>query len=119
MVELLGRQDLNAELDEAGKQQQALNVQLMNLINANKALQEHNTALQAEQEGLRAKLEEASAAQASAQEKLDAGRDEGVQLRARVERQAMALVKGEVEVARVAVAAAAATCPSTRSSCRR
>ena len=96
--------NLNAELDEAGEQQQALNVQLINLINANKALEESDARLEHENEVLRAKHEELATAHAAAQSQSREREQERLRVQTLCDRQAIELVKAEVEMERVRTA---------------
>lgn len=96
--------NLNAELDEANEQQQALNVQLINLINANKALEESDTRLKQDNELLRAKHEELATAHTAAQSESREREQERLRVQTLCDRQAIELVKHEVEMARVRTA---------------
>jgi len=93
--------NLNEEFDESKEEQQQLNVQLINLINANKALSESSTRLNQENEVLMKKNEELAESKENLESKCKNAETEMTRSKAVSERQGIELVKAQVELERM------------------
>ena len=96
--------NLNSEFDESKEEQQHLNVQLINLINANKALEETATRLTADNDILRTKNDDLMQRAEATEIKYRDYEQERMRLKAVNDKQAIESVKYEVEVARMKTA---------------
>ena len=93
--------NLNSEFDESKEEQQHLNVQLINLINANKALEETATRLTQDNEILRTKNDDLKKRAEATEDKYRDYEQEMMRVKTVSDKQAIELVKYEVEITRM------------------
>ena len=93
--------DLNCQYDEQKEEQQQLNVQLINLINANKALESTSSKLSEENEILFSKNESLLNNKQEIENKYKDYELEMMKIKTLCDKQAIELVKGEVEISRM------------------